>query len=181
VPPLTQVLAEASMPLFALRPGGFDAFVGTVAKHGDPAVVTHALILYLDEHGAAPTGIGVSCADPRTHGDEPPLQLHLGPFAARFDERFLPRDLKPRAFELFPADEFRHDTRAAAVAGMTVGVEMWTHRESPLRLLRSALRRGEQLVDLGVAGWGVDVVEVAARLEPVDLGFAKAFDAPARS
>ena len=179
MPPLAQVLAEASMPLFALRPGGFDAFVGTIARHGDPAVVTHVQILYLDEVGSPPTGVGISCADPRAHIDEPPLQLHLAAFAARFDERFLPRDLRPSAFTLFPEHEFRHLTLSAAVGGTTVGAERWTHREVPLRLLRAALRRGEQLVDLGVACWGIDVLEAAARLEPVDLAFAKAFDEPA--
>jgi len=173
---LAQTLAEATFPIYGVRPANWVGapFLGTAVRLGER--LERVQLLYLDDATEPPTGLGVSNLDPTAGTEVDPLEAHLGTFASRFDDRFVPRGLRRKSFKLFPPEDFGRRTLTTAVAGMQVGAELFTHREVPLTLLRTALRAPGGVVDLGVAGWASNVVRFAQFVEPVDLAFAKAFD-----
>lgn len=174
---LAALLAEATFPLYAVprRAWSGVAFVGTYERMTVPRPALRAVrIVYLDTAEPPPHGAVVSVLGPGAVPDARVgvLDPHLVDFVSRFDEAFVERRVRARR-PAFPDAGF--DALGTVVLG--AGARIFRHRALPLQVVRLAVRRGGTAADVAVACWDLDAVDFASRLEPVDLTFAREFDA----
>jgi hypothetical protein len=171
---LSEVLGEARFPLFGLPvtawPG--PAFVGDVVRGGGTVVTVQ--LVYLDGIDERTMGVVVSNRTARPgESAEDAIRDHLLAFAARFDSGVA--SVRARSRPL-PARDFTVGPATLGVSGETLGAEIHVHRRVPLRIVRTAVRRGSGVTDLGIGGWALDPLEIAGKLSQVDASFARTFD-----
>ena len=173
---LTDLLAASPFALFGVHPRDWDgpAFAGDAVR--DAGVLRSVQLVYLDAIDGSSLGACVSNLGTGGAAIDP-VGTHVVDFVARFQPDFLLGKMKRRRFEPFPPGVFAERPVTVAVAGHTLGGIVYTHRELPLQLLRVAIRRGDAVTDLGVATWRLAAMDLAAKVQPVDVRFAKEFDA----
>jgi hypothetical protein len=170
------LIARATFPLFAIPPAAWDgpSLVGSFTTEGER--VRDIQFVYLDQIDERSMGICVGNIDGAAKVPDA-VEIHLVNFVARFDDEYLVSRVKRRRFEPFPPSDFRVVTQTVALAGRTVGASMYTHTTLPLRLLRAPVRIGSTITDVGIAGWRLDPLDHLAKVVPVDVTVATAFDA----
>lgn len=177
--PLADVAREAPFTLYGIRATQWlgASFVGTVAR--TPAGIRSVELDYLDSVDDTTMGLGVVCVDGGSvaSGEIDPLEAHCANFVPRFDPAYVVARLRRRrATSAFPAKDFRLRTVNVHISGAVTGAELQYHESLPLQVLRVAVRPGRSAVDVGIAGWQIDVKAFAEKLEPVDADFAREFD-----
>lgn len=181
---LAELLAEATFPLHAVPPSRWEgqAFVGFTGYRSEPRVLEVVQIDYLAGVEEGPFGAVVSNLDGSTllradGGLVDPAPAHLMNFVSRFEEGFVERRVKRRR-PVFPPRDFAFENVVVRVRGRAMGALLAAHTALPLQLARLAFRRGDARVDVGVATWELDALDLASHLQPVDLAFATVFDEP---
>jgi hypothetical protein len=170
---LTQMLAEARFPLYAIRPMHWNgpAFVGGAARRQER--LYQVRLTYEDDD--SDRGAIVSNIEASSTADG--LSAHVLAFVAHYDRDFAAeRARRRRKAEPFPAEDFTQDDVVLAIGGQNAAVRVMRHKKLPLELMRAALRVGEGVTDLAVAGWRRGVRDLAPLVERVDVALAREFD-----
>ena len=175
---LAGVAREAPFTLYGIRASKWTgaAFVGTVARTANG--IRSVELDYLDSIDETTMGLGVVCIEGAAvaSGEIDPIEAHCAGFVPRFDPGYMVARMRKRRSSAFTADDFRMNTITLPVTGIVTGAELSHHKELPLQLLRVVVRAGATAVDIGIAGWRLDVKSYAWVLEPVDAAFAHEFD-----
>jgi hypothetical protein len=107
------------------------------------------------------------------------LYLHLESFVRTFPPPGGGRWFTGAA--VVDSHDFRVHRRLGMIAGVERALDRLTHDRFPLEVFDTAVREGDGVTDLVVAGWEQPVAALARDLQPVTPALAAVFDAAAVS
>lgn len=175
------LLSGTRFPMLAVDPSQWAgaSFVGEVDKRD--GVVSSVAFVYQMGLGPESSGYTVSNLDgqvARATGATPEvLGKHLTPFVARFDPAAVIGRVRRKRTDAFPLESFRRTTMVVTLPSGSIGAEVYRHGSLPLQAVHVAYKVGTWVTDVVIGSWNEDPVSKVPFLEPVDVRFARAFDA----
>jgi hypothetical protein len=173
---------DTTFPLFAIHPRHWSgpAFLANVARERGVRGLHTVQFAYLDGPDGGGGGATVSNLEAGlVTGDRgikvDAFEEHLLNFVARFERGFLKRFLRSGATPLEPGSFDKRDLMLM-VAGAERGAYLFRHKDLPLEFVRTAVRVGDGITDLVIAGWGHNARDLCAIVEPVTDDMAAALD-----